>query len=290
MSNNTMPLGVTAVMLPELDFEEQLSLCAEVGVTHYTLRPRIIADDQRDKPYSNWGNHKFDLTPRRLVKEGKTLCRKMNDAGITAYGTLPRASSADGGDDLRVHLEGAAAVGAGRVRIAPTAYPDGRFDYQDLLNTTIDQYKHIVDLARPFGQKIVLETHAGTMVTSPGLALNVCRHFDPAELGVIFDINNFMNEGAVRPNLAVAVLADYIDHCHVGAARRTEGRVDSAGFREAAIQRCPLDQADLHIPSWINALRGAGRNVPLIIEDFGGYAPGARRLAESAHCLRRILE
>jgi len=36
------PLGVTAVMLPELDFPEQLALLKKHGVTHYSLRPRNI--------------------------------------------------------------------------------------------------------------------------------------------------------------------------------------------------------------------------------------------------------
>jgi len=64
-----MELGVTAVMLPELDFDEQIALCQELGIRYYQYRPRIIPPDQRDKPYSNWGNHKFDLTPERLVRE-----------------------------------------------------------------------------------------------------------------------------------------------------------------------------------------------------------------------------
>ena len=87
-----IPLGVTAVMLPELDFADQIALCRECGVTHYSIRPRIIADDQQDQPYSSHGNHKFDLTPARLVEEGAAIRAQLASAGMTPFGTLPAAA------------------------------------------------------------------------------------------------------------------------------------------------------------------------------------------------------
>ena len=37
-----MELGVTGVMLPELDFDEQIALCRSLGITRYQYRPRVI--------------------------------------------------------------------------------------------------------------------------------------------------------------------------------------------------------------------------------------------------------
>lgn len=291
MSGNPLPLGVTAVMLPEIDFDEQVALCQKLGITHYSWRPRVIPPDARDAAYSPWGRHAFDLTPKRLLAEAAALRRQLEDAGLTSFGTLPAASTSDSDDDLKRHFEGAAAVGAGRVRVGPERYPDGPFDYDELLNRIIWRYQEIVDIARPFGQKIVIETHCRSFATSPALALNICRAFQPTELGVIFDVNNYIIEGGIRPNLAVAVLDRYIDHCHIGGARLRGGDDrDDLGFRVTAYEMCSLPEADQNIPEWIGALRAAGSNAPLIIENFAPHAAGPQRLAESVEQLRRVIE
>ena len=288
-----MPLGVTAVMLPELDFHEQLLLCRKLNVTHYSLRPRYIAEEQRGKPWGNWGNHKFDLTPERLVREGKQLRQQMDDAGITPFGTVPAISLADKDEVLKLAFEGGQVVGAGRVRVAPhewSGYPKDRaFNYEEMLKRAVDGYRHAVALAKPYQQKVVIETHAGMIAASPALALNICRHFDPAELGTIFDIANFNIEGGYVPSLAVAVLGPYIDHCHVGGVRRASGSYDEHGFRRPGRLMCPLTEADLYIPDWIKALHDAGLNVPLMVENFTENMPGAARLTESAAALHRLM-
>ncbi len=283
------PLGVTAVMLPELDFDQQIALCRRLGVTHYTFRPRVIRDDQRDQPYSNWGNHKFDLTPQRFANEGAALARQLRDAGLTPFGAVPFATTASRDDEIKRHLEGAAAADVGRVRINPAPYPDGHFDYEAYLAQLIDRYGRIIEWSKPLGLKLVMETHSNTSVSGPGLAYNACRPFDAAHLGVILDLPNFVSEGGVRPHLAVAVLARWIDHVHVGGGRRVSTGYDHLGFRTIGQQSCPIAESDMHIPTWLDALREAGVQVPLIIEDYTRGVPGALRLEIAVTQLQRIL-
>ncbi|MAE64880.1 MAG: hypothetical protein CMJ18_11480 [Phycisphaeraceae bacterium] len=289
MSQSLFPIGVTAVMLPDHTFEQQIALCRECGITHYSWRPRVVPEVQRDQEPSPWGRHIFDLTPQRLVDEGRDLKRQLDEAGLVSFATLPNAAIEGPDDDLKRHLEGAAVVDAGRVRVSPFTYPVGPFDYDDLLARMIDRFGKVIEIARPFGQKLVVETHCRSIATSPALALNICSPFDPADIGVIFDVNNFMIEGGLVPNLAVAVLGRYIDHCHVGSARRTAGTVDDLGFREAGTEMCALTEGDLHVPSWIGALHDAGIHAPLIIENFAGHASSASRLAESTDQIRAIV-
>lgn len=288
------PIGYTAVMLPELDLSEQIALCKKLAVTHVSLRPRIIPAEQVGKPWGNWGNHKFDLYPARLVREGAQIKKQLADAGMTICGTVPAINTDASDDVLKEAFEGAAIVGAGRTRVAPTngrGYPsEGAFNYQEWLDKTVAGYKRAVDLARPFGIKIVIETHAHLIAASPALALNVCRNFSPAELGTIFDIANFNIEGNYQPSLAVAVLNDYIDHVHIGGVRRGAGGYDAQGFRQPDRIMCPLTEADLYIPGWVKALHDAKRHVPLLIENYTSNVPGALRLEESVHALRRIIE
>lgn len=287
----SFPLGVTAVMLPELDFQEQVALCRELGVTHYSLRPRVIADDQRDKPFSPWGNHKFDLTPARLIREGAQLKAQLAAAGLVPFGTVPAATVDQPDDALREHFHGAAAVGAGRVRVATPSYPrNERFDYPRKLDETVAHYRRAVALAKPMGLKIVIETHRGSLAASPALAWNICRHFDPSDLGVIFDLANFNGEGGLVPNLAVCVMDPYIDHVHIGGMHAIYSDYDAHGFRKVEFHMSPLTESHLYMPDWIAALGRLGRAIPLVIENFTPNMTGASRLRQTVGDLKRLLE
>lgn len=285
-----MEMGVTAVMLPELDFDEQVALCVELGIRYYQYRPRVIAPEQRDKPWGNWGNHRFDLTPERLVKEGAALTRRLRDAGLEPWGTVPVCSTDLCDDAIKLHLEGAAAAEAKAIRCGPPSYPREPFDYEALLDRVVERYAHIIGhLAAPMGIKLILETHCGTMIASPGLAWNVVRHFPPERIGVIFDIANFGREGEVSPVLAVSVLRHYIDCVHIGGNRRIITDVDPLGCTRRTGQMCRMEEGDLYLPAWVKALHDAGINPPLIIEDFTPNMSGADRLRQSAAALKRML-
>ncbi|MEX1017667.1 MAG: TIM barrel protein [Phycisphaeraceae bacterium] len=286
-----LPLGVTAVMLPELDFDEQIALCRQLGVTHYVYRPRVIADNQRDAPYSNWGHHKFDLTPDRLAEQGAALRKQLEAAGMVGYCTVPRLTADETDEMLIVHLRGAAAGGCQRLRVTPPPYPAGKvFDYAAYLDDAVRQYKRACELAEPYGIKIVIEMHTGTSAASPGLACNIARHFDPSELGVILDLPNFVREGAIDPHLAVAVLKPWIDHVHLGGNRWVAGAYDEHGFRKPATQMCPLTETGLDLPAWIDAIAALNRETPLIIEDYTPGPPGSLRLQAAAEAITRLLD
>ncbi len=285
-----MEMGVTAVMLPDLEFDEQIALCQELGIRYYQYRPRVIAPEQRDKPWGNWGNHRFDLTPERLVRDGASLTRRLRAAGLEPWGTVPSCSVTDPDDAIKLHLEGAAAAEAKAIRCGPPSYPREPFDYEALLNRVVERYVYVIGhLAAPMGIKLILETHCGTLITSPGLAWNVVRNFPPERIGVIFDIANFGREGEVSPVLAVSVLRDYIDCVHIGGNRRIITDVDPLGCKRLAGQMCRMEEGDLYLPAWVKALHDAGINPPLIIEDFTPNMSGADRLRQSASALKRML-
>jgi sugar phosphate isomerase/epimerase len=275
-------------MLPELTFEAQLALCRELGVTHYCPRPRLIPDDARGKPFSPWGNHAFDLTPQRLVDEGPALRKQIQDTGLIPYCTVPAIHAGMTNDELVLHFRGAAAVGASRMRVSPPPYPDVPFDYPALLNQVIDRIGQVIALAAPFHIKIVFESHCRSLAASPALAYNLLRHFDPNHVGLIFDLPNFAIEGNLQPHLAVSVVQSWIDHCHVGGAQRiTTGR-DPRSFRTVGHRMCPLEESDLHIPTWLAALHAAGLNAPLIIENYDPDLSGEARLRQSIAALHRL--
>ena len=284
-----LPLGVTGVMLPDIDFEQQVELCRSLNVMHYVYRPRVIPEAKRDQPYHSHGNHCFDLTPQRLLDEGGQLRQALEQAGIVPFATVPATHAGDSEDNLKLHFEGAEAGGAKRVRLTPAPYPGELFDYEKYLEKTIGQYQRAVELARPHGIKLTIEMHANNAAIGPGLAYNIVRHFDPGEVSVIIDLPNFAKEGSVAPILAISTLRDYIDHAHVGGCRTTQGQYDASGFRQAGKMFCPLTESDLSIPAWLEAMGQLGREVPLVVEDFTGNRSGPDRLRDNVEALRRLL-
>ncbi len=288
----TMPLGVTGVMLPELDLDEQLSLCRELGITHYVARPRVTPDRVLDQPWSSHGNHRFNLPPQRLADEGRAIGDRIRGAGLVPFCTVP-AETADADDAAHLlNFRGAAEAGFDRVKITPIAYPQGLFDYADYLARARQRYRKLCDLAKPFGQRIIIEMHANNGASAPGLARAMLDGFDPAELGVIVDLPNYAREGFVEPGLALSVLSPWIDHVHLGGLRRVKGAYDRFGFVKTGGQMCSMAESDLHIPSWLELMHTLGRDVPLIIEDYSagmtGPAKARRAVAEVTPVLHAL--
>jgi len=285
-----LPLGVTGVMLPELDLGEQLALCAELGVTHYVIRPRVTPERAAGQPYHSHGNHKFDLTPGRFADEGEAIGEQIRTAGLTPFCTVP-AENADAPDEQHEqNFRGAAAAGFSRVKVTPINYPKELFDYPTYLDKAVARYRALCDLAKPYNLKLIIEMHAGNSASAPGLARLILQQFDPGELGVIIDLPNYVREGFVEPVLALSALAPWIDHVHLGGLRRVKGMRDGMGFVQTGGEMCALVDSDLHIPTWLRQLHGLGREVPLIIEDYEQGMTGEAKLRRAVEQVTPVLE
>jgi len=287
---DTMPLGVTGVMLPEMDLDEQIALCVELGVTHYVARPRLIGDKQRDQPYSSHGNHKYDLTPQRLLEEGAAIGEQIRAAGLTTFCTVPRGSADAPDEEHDLNFRGAAAAGFSRVKITPISYPKGLFDYADYVDAAVARYRELCAMAKPMGLKIIIEMHANNGASAPGLARYILQEFDPDELGVIIDLPNYAREGYVEPGLALSAVRDWIDHVHLGGLRRVKGAYDEHGFVKTGGMMCSLSESDVYIPEWLAMLHGLGIEVPLIIEDYSPGMTGAAKVRRTVREVTPVLE
>ena len=154
----------------------------------------------------------------------------------------------------------------------------------------VGRYEELTErISWPNGIKLLIETHANSVATGPGLAWQIVQHFSPQRVGVIFDLPNFAREGGVNPGLAVSVLREYIDCVHVGASRRVDAAErDEHGCRVVQSEFCAPEDGDLHLPTWIGALVEAGVDAPLIIEDYAAGLSGADRLKRNADFLQGL--
>jgi sugar phosphate isomerase/epimerase len=282
------PLGVTAVMLAELDFDQQLALCGELGVTHYVYRPRHVSDEQRARDYHPHGKHKFDLTPERLIDEGPRLAEAVRSAGLVPFYSVPRGTLADEDAKLDGDLAGAAAGGCDRIRLMPPPLPKGLFDYDAYVQRARDRLARVLDMAGGHGLKVVIEMHAGGSACSPGLARDLVEPFEPERVGLIVDLPNFAREGYVQPDLALSAIRPWIDNAHVGGLRRTQGGYDEHGFRRSGTLMCPLTESDLDIPRWLEALAAAAPGAPWIVEDYTPGRSGQAMLRDAVGAIRRV--
>lgn len=284
-------LGVTAVMLPELPFERQIDLCLKLGIHYYQYRPRDISEGQREKPWSNWGNHCFDLTPQRFADEGAALTRQLREAGLEPWGAVPNLTIEHDDDAIQLLIEGIVAADARCMRCGPPAYPKEPFDFENYLKRTRDRYMEVIEkYSGPAGVKLIVEMHADSSATSPGLARLLVDGFDPDQLGLILDLPNAAREGYVQPSLCISAVEPWLDCVHVGGARRVIGAVDEFGGHRIETPFCSLEESDIHTPSWLQILDVAGRtDLPLIIEDYTANMSGEDRLVRSARYLQRVI-
>jgi sugar phosphate isomerase/epimerase len=206
-------------------------------------------------------------------------------------GTLPAVRVDDADEAIALHLRGAAEASAGRMRLDPPLLPPFPFDCRAFLERAASRYEEVArKLARPLGIRLLVETHAGSIAASPGLAWALVGRLDPRDIGVILDLGNLAREGELGPGLAVSVLKDSIDCVHVGGSRRVVVGSDERGCKRLESQFCSMEESDLHIPSWIAALRAAAIAPPLIVEDFSPGMSGADKLRRCARLLHSILK
>ncbi len=68
-----MRYSATSVMTPELTLEEQAALLQRLGFDGIEWRVRRVSDEQRGKGFSEWGEHKNDLTPENFAEDAARM-------------------------------------------------------------------------------------------------------------------------------------------------------------------------------------------------------------------------
>jgi sugar phosphate isomerase/epimerase len=285
-----MKYSATTVFLPQLSLRQQAELLSSLGYDGLELRVRRVSPEQRAKAEpSPWGYHVNDITPETFVASAAEIRRVLADHGLALAGIASAASCLEL-DHVKLLLEGAVAAGAPFIRVGAAAgyRADGSQDYWQVFGETLAGYARVLQITRGSGVKIVLEIHGGTIHCSASLAHRIVGHFDPAEVGVIYDPQNMVKDGFETTALAVPLLGPYLAHCHVGGHRPlpSAGR-DAKGTAQWTWEGCPMADGLYHFPTLIAQLRRVGYRHFISIEDFRA-APPEEKLRDAIAYLRSL--
>ena len=275
-----MFFSATTVMMPEFDLKETCVVLKRLGFQGVEWRTRRIPDNKSNEPYSFWGNHKNDLTPERFLKEAKSIRKLCDDHNLRLVGLAPQAH-ADQLDEVRLLADGAAEAQfcgpSGSVMVsrnpimvrvgAPRGY-DGSVPYPVLYQEAVDAYGKALDITRERHVKMIIEIHGGTLMVSASLAHRIVSHFDPKDIGVIYDPQNMVMDGYETPKMAMELLGSYLCHAHIGARRPVPAGKDDKGTALWKWESCALSEGLLSLPSIFAALKAVNYNGFCSIEDF----------------------
>ena len=273
-----MRFSATTVMIPEYDLDETARLLSEMGYEGVEWRVRRISPEQRDKPYGPWGNVKNDLTPEKLAANPKALIETSKRYNLPVVG-LATNVSADQLEDIRLLAEGCAACNAPFFRVgAPNRYP-GAGNYNDLFQRAVDAYGKAIAIAHSFGARMVVEIHRGTLTVSASLAHRLVSHFDPTEIGVIYDLSNMTQEGFECAQLGIELLGPYLAHVHAGGHRPIQKEVREDGSVVWGWEGSSLASGLMNYEQCLKDLKTVGYTGYVSLEDFRSL-PTVEKLQE----------
>jgi sugar phosphate isomerase/epimerase len=281
-----MRYSATSVMMPELELEEQAELLQRLGFDGIEWRVRRVADEQRGRGYSNWGEHRNDLTPEDFAEKGPRMKQAASAHGLAIAGIASNAP-ADDVEQVELLAEGAAACGAPFVRVGcPRGY-NGSVDYNLLYDETVEAYGRALDAMEPFGVKAALEIHGGTIHVSAALAHRILSHWDASRVCVIFDANNMVRDGFETTELALELLGPYVGHVHVGGHRPLPKGLGEMGTRQWEWESVPLAEGLYDYPRLLKKLSATGYRGFISLEDFRAV-PLEEKLREGVDYLRAV--
>lgn len=284
-----MKYSATTVALPMMTMTEQAAFLSRLGYDGLELRVRRVSDEQRFKAEpSNWGYHVNDVTPENFCEKAAEIRTILGDHGLALAGLATNVACTDLEQVKRV-LEGAVEAGAPFMRVGASSgfKADGTNNYWEIYGETVAGYARVREILRGSGVKMVLEIHGNTIHPSASLAYRIVSHFDPAEVGVIYDPQNMVKDGYETPALALQLLGPYVAHLHVGAHRPIQGEQDAKGTTVWKWEACRMGEGLYPFPILIRQLQKMNYGHFISVEDFGP-APAETKLGTAIEYLRSL--
>jgi len=277
------PISLFTACAPWLPLDELAPLSAAAGISGIDLACKPHRFDPARAP-GFWDNNAAVLDLDRIEVLAPAAARVLGDwrlkcpvlAGYAPAGDLASA---------RKLAWAARALGSVAVRMWVDRPERGRIAAQFAAQRSA--WAELARIADGEGVRFVLETHDGTLATSPSAALRLLDGLDPRHVGVIYDIANTVREGSEPLESAIGLLGEFLVHVQVKDVWHRSGGTSWDG---TATGFAPLGQGTLRWPMIIGQLDAAGYHGWLSIENFTGLDLGPSRIAQDASWLRDMME
>ena len=264
--------SVFSLILPDLDFDEQVGLLHDTGWDGIEIRVADLEPGKKNEPYSFWGNRRDGIGPSNipgLVPSIKAACNK---ADIQVSALAPYAMSTEP-KAFELSARAAAALDCGLVRVmAPWYVDDAKFE--KLFSAARTGLKKIEPVARRYKVKAALEIHMNGIASSPSGARRLVEGFDPACIGITLDPGNMVYEGFEQWRMACEILGPYLAHVHM---KNAVWKKQADNPPKPAVWKCegaPLREGYANWAEVMAALRAVKYRGWLSLEDF---TPGPHR-------------
>lgn len=251
-------LAVFTAMLPDWTPRQALENLRALGIrkvewaTHYS--PGKLP------AFSPWH---LDLTPRAGNAEMiRDLCEEYEIATVCLSGTQKLLDE----DTPRLLFDAAERLACPMVRLSSGGFLEAH-PAREAIHQATRRINFWVERARQRGIRVLVETHAGCVTSSPELAFRVVEGFDSREVGVILDPGNMTIEGMLSWKVAVELLGEYLAHVHVKNLAWIRGNDGKWNFVYTSLGEGLVDWMQT-----VKVLESAGYHGLYAFEDFrGGY-------------------
>ena len=274
-----MKPGFYTACLPSLRAEEAVQLARELGYGGIEWRVDALPDPSSDAPLNYRSNNWCTMEPDAAAAE--RIGRLCTDAGIAVIGVAPYLAVGDMAA-MRRAIALAQASGGRHVRVWASRRLEA--GYAAALEETRDYLRAAVPIARAARVVLAIETHQFTICPSAELTLRLIGEFDPAVVGVIYDVGNMGVEGYADHRIGAALIGDRIVNVHIKNVI-FEPRDDGPWTRKWS----PCDVGIVDVPRALAALREHGYAGWVSLEDFSEVRDDRSKLRYSRELMRKWL-
>lgn len=280
-----MRFAVFTVCMPDDTPEQAVAELRELGYEGVEWR---VTDQQpsADGQPGFWAGNRCTWPFASFVDDAPKIRALTEQAGLA----MPSVGTYVTCDDLAAverAMAGAAALGAPKLRVNVRRY-DGSVGYRELRERSLADYAEVARLAERYGVRALVEIHHRGLLPSASAAASFLQHFDPRYVGVIHDAGNMVYEGYEAYRLGLATLGPYLGHVHIKNARWEVVGQRADGSTEWQAVAAPLREGIVDFADLFQALREAGYDDWLSLEDFSTEQPLHMRLKDNLAYLRQL--
>ncbi|MFD0681182.1 MULTISPECIES: sugar phosphate isomerase/epimerase family protein [unclassified Paenibacillus] len=181
-----MKLSVFTASTPDLTLGETISAVKEAGIDGIEWRFADVPRDALDETPSFWRNNLCSIPIASEKTKWFEYRLAAEEANITSVGVLPNMAAGDLVTTERL-LQAASFMDASFIRLGVPLY-NGDKSYSKLYADAREYLSKSELLCRSYGVKGIVEIHHNTIISSASAARRLCDGFDPAFIGILYDL------------------------------------------------------------------------------------------------------